>query len=627
MDPAKVEVIYTMTKSDLMEDDGCTPSVRRIKSFLGMVFFYQHFIPNCSSIAKPLFALTAGKKRRGKKKVNEKAGTFRKLKPGDWTPECDTAFVGLKESLLNSVVLAHPDFSRPLILSTDASLDGLGAVLSQVPAGEGRARPIAFASKTLSSSQKNYPAQRLEFLALKWSVCDKFSHWLKGNSFTVLTDNNPLTYIMTKPKLDACEQRWVAKLAPYMFDLKHIAGTKNVVADALSRDPFAKTVGHRLVSEPYTKLLAESDEVGANGVQDIFRLKVQCHQTKRQKKGSAAQSRPPPLSNNIVRAVLDSHDHWDAAAESRATGLIQSVQHLAPPGQDPLPALSLEELCQSQKLDPGISKVMPFLYRQRRPSRRERDSLDASAMVLIKQWERLKVVDGVLDRVTKDLVSKQKRHQFVLPQSLVEKALRGVHDLAGHQGQARTIHLARQRFFWPRMEHQIKDYVKCCQRCILAKTPDPSARAPLESIRTSAPMELVCLDFWSAEDSKQRSVDVLVLTDHFTKLAHAFPCPNQQAKQVAKKLWDNVFCVYGFPGRIHTDQGANFESELIAELLRLSGVFKSHTTPYHPMGNGGTERFNRTLGNMLRSLPLREKAKWPQQIQTLTFAYNATVHQ
>ena len=95
VDPAKVDVISSMSRSDLMEDDGCTPSVRRIKSFLGMVFFYQHFIPNCSSIAKPLFALTAGQKRRGRKKVNVKARTFRKLKPDDWIPECDIAFAGL----------------------------------------------------------------------------------------------------------------------------------------------------------------------------------------------------------------------------------------------------------------------------------------------------------------------------------------------------------------------------------------------------------------------------------------------------------------------------------------------------------------------------------------------------
>lgn len=66
---------------------------------------------------------------------------------------------------------------------------------------------------------------------------------------------------------------------------------------------------------------------------------------------------------------------------------------------------------------------------------------------------------------------------------------------------------------------------------------------------------------------------------------------------------------------------------MIGELLKLSGVVKSHTTAYHPMGNGGTERFNRTLGAMLRSLPLKAKHQWPQQIQTLTFAYNATVHE
>lgn len=123
-------------------------------------------------------------------------------------------------------MLAHPDFSRPFLLSVDASLDGLGAVLSQVPAGEDKARPIAFASKALSKSQQRYPAHPLEFVALKWSVREKFSHWLKGHEFTVWTDNNPLVHVLTKPKPDAYEQRWVAKLSFYSFDLKYIPGPK-----------------------------------------------------------------------------------------------------------------------------------------------------------------------------------------------------------------------------------------------------------------------------------------------------------------------------------------------------------------------------------------------------------------
>lgn len=134
------------------------------------------------------------------------------------------------------------------------------------------ARPVAFASKSLSRAQKKYPAHRLEFLALKWSVCDKFSHWLKGHVFTVWTDNNPLTHIMTKPRLDASEQRWVAKSASYVFDIKYIPGSKNTVADALSCRPFVKSaVGMRLLQNPYNELLVKAIPVSSDSVQDAFR--------------------------------------------------------------------------------------------------------------------------------------------------------------------------------------------------------------------------------------------------------------------------------------------------------------------------------------------------------------------
>ncbi|XP_030592555.1 uncharacterized protein LOC115785199 [Archocentrus centrarchus] len=291
------------------------------------------------------------------------------------------------------------------------------------------------------------------------------------------------------------------------------------------------------------------------------------------------------------------------------------------------PFLPLTDLQAHQQKDPVISRVAHYVERKRRPSRRERCNENQPTLKVLKQWDRLTLMGGILYRVTKDPLTKHKRFQFVVPESLKADALSGVHDHAGHQGQPRTLSLARQRFFWSGMEKDVRDHVKNCQRCVLSKTPEPSARAPLENIKTSAPLELVCVDFWSAEDSNNRSVDVLVVTDHFTKLAHAFPCRDQTAIGVAKKLWDNVFCVYGFPQRLHSDQGASFETELIAELLKLSGVDKSHTSPYHPMGNGNTERFNRTLGNMLRALPPRSKQKWPQMIHAMTFVYNCTIHE
>lgn len=176
------------------------------------------------------------------------------------------------------------------------------------------------------------------------------------------------------------------------------------------------------------------------------------------------------------------------------------------------------------------------------------------------------------------------------------------------------------------MERDVVMHVKHCQRSILGKSPEPNARAPLENIHTSAPMELVCIDFWTAESDK-KTTDVLVVTDHFSKLALAFPCGNQSAKQVARCLWDKFFCIYGFPKRNHSDQGVNYESRLIKDLLEMAGVHKSQTTPYHPMGNGITERFNRTLGGMIRTLPPKYKSKWLQVLQMLTFCYNCTVHE
>jgi len=163
-------------------------------------------------------------------------------------------------------------------------------------------------------------------------------------------------------------------------------------------------------------------------------------------------------------------------------------------------------------------------------------------------------------------------------------------------------------------------------QCIAGKAPNLPERAAMGHLKASQPLELVCIDYLGVEESTGRYANILVITDVFTKYAWAIPTKNQSAITTAKAMFDHFLAHYGFPLRIHSDQGRNFEGKIIKQLCKLTGTNKSRTTPYHPMGNGVTERFNRSLLGMLRTLSDENKANWKSSITGLVHAYNSTVH-
>ena len=147
-----------------------------------------------------------------------------------------------------ALVLAFADFKRPFLLETEASIEGLGVVLSQKQ-DDDRYHPIAYASRSLKGGELKYHSSKLEFLALKWAVTEQFREYLQYQPFLIRTDNNPLTYVMTTPNLHAIGHRWVAAMAGYNFKIEYICGMDNKVSDALSR------VGKRLDEEAVEELL------------------------------------------------------------------------------------------------------------------------------------------------------------------------------------------------------------------------------------------------------------------------------------------------------------------------------------------------------------------------------------
>ena len=134
-----------------------------------------------------------------------------------------------------------------------------------------------------------------------------------------------------------------------------------------------------------------------------------------------------------------------------------------------------------------------------------------------------------------------------------------------------------------------------------------SGKATLVNITSTTPMELVCIDYLSLERSKGGFENILVITYHFRCCEQAIPTRNQTAATTGKAHYENFFLHNGFPGKLHSDKGAYFESKVIKKLCSIAGVLKTKTTPYHPMENRIDKRYNQTLLNMMGTLQERQK--------------------
>ena len=538
-------------------------TVYDIRSFLGFVGYYRRFIKNFSKITKPIREVITGLENQSKKTAKK---TYI-----EWTDAADTC--------VSTPILAYPDYQLPFTLHTDSSTDGLGAVLYQKQ--DGKLRVIAYASRSVSKAESNYPAHKLEFLALKLAVCEKFHEYLYGSkSFEVFTDNNPLTYVLTSAKLDAFGQSWVAKLANYNFSIKYRCGVSNTEADALSRIKWPEAL---------------SDNVDIdNGCMDT----------------------------HVINAILTGAVTKSSLIESVSCSTKVIPTEL---GKD-AGKLSNINWTKEQRLDPNLGEIIKMIESGQLTKRKLQGKDSSEVKSFLRNKKSLKLGKDVLYRksYSDNSTSKKTLWQLVVPKLFRERALLGCHDDVGHQGILRTLSLLRERFYWLGMQEEATQHVLKCTRCLRRKT--PSQVAPLQPILVTQPLELVHMDYLSLEPSKGNIENVLVITDHFTRYALAYPSKTQTAQATARILWDNFICHYGFPEKFISDQGRNFESDLIKELCKIAGVKKVHTTPYHPQCNGQCERFNSTLCNMLGTLSEEEKSDWKSHLGCMTHAYNCTKH-
>eukprot|EP00731_Ephydatia_muelleri_P028340 Em0019g1213a len=245
---------------------------------------------------------------------------------------------------------------------------------------------------------------------------------------------------------------------------------------------------------------------------------------------------------------------------------------------------------------------------------------------LDEKWSKFFLEDGVLCRHAKSV--KNPKTQTVIPKSLRALVFELLHSKSGHLGVHKTLEKVKERFFWPGYEQDIREAVKKCEACQHRNTPVPVPQAPLGTIKSEYPFQRLSWDIMGPLPATScGNKYILVVTDLFSKWVETFPLAVTDSITLARILTDEVICRYGVPESLHSDQGANFVSEVMQSLCAQLGIKCTQTSAYHPEGNGQVERFNRTLEAMLSKVVEEHQKDWDCHLQKVLFAFRTAVHE
>ena len=397
------------SKKNLESIVQCPPldTYSKVKSFVGLVDHYRHFIKGFAKIAASLYDLTSGD---NKDKKSEHV---------DLSPEALEAFDHLKAACLQAPILTFPHFDKPFLLEMDASGKGLGAVLSQKQA-DGWYHPITCASRVMNKTEQRYHSNKQKFLTLKWVVTEQLHEYLlphgkNRNEFVVHTDNNPLTYIFSSANLDAAGQCWVARLTSYNFSLEYQKGKDNTVTDFLSR------MNECLAEEEVQEYLNKIPYPGIKAVLDnaITPIEERAEQGVQLTPDCQEVCQGETVGARLARLATTNVTDWKLEQKEDPV-LYQVVKHLRVP---------------REMFKAALHKVLG----------------KKATAAYVKVKEQLLIKNDLLYLKTRQGPANEIVFQFIIPQRHRSTTLDGCHQEVAHQGQRCSTTLMQECFWWPGM--------------------------------------------------------------------------------------------------------------------------------------------------------------------------------
>ena len=638
-----------------------------LQSFLGFANYYRDFIPFHAAKVQPMQEL------------------LRKNQHFYWKEKHQEAFDSVKQALADATTLAAPNEEGRFVLDTDASAVAIAGILHQEQQYNGKTilRPIVYGSKSLTRTQMNYGAPKLEMYAVFYFI-EKFHSYLAGREFTLRVDNQALSWLKTYSMDQAMIGRWIARLDQYHFKTIHRPRTQHRNADGLS-----KRTNDYVHREKIVEALPEvSKGFSFMSQKDYEELPTVPYIDKHGKFIPNHPELPPEARAQLpVLYILKKPPKEDLTSDPSLSSIpwYPQVQWETTPtsteNDRPNCILSVTTKVPAARLD--TTKRDPALRRLPTQCQEQADVLrlvgtelhehqstmrglkdlhlaqnrDVHLLALKKLMKNEPLDDTLFPEDVQDF-AKRYYHQkkdllflnqndilcvnyipqqramhvrpcmIVMPQLYQHEILYRAHDESGHQGVGKVLARIQERHTWPGIKRDVVNHIKHCLTCQQTKHPAGNPCYPLQSINSSNFNDLVQFDHLKLCKTTSGNNGLLVIIDHFTKFAEAIPCAHDEydAQTTAKIILNKWFARHGTPARMQSDNATNFTAEIAQELMKASQVTRVTSTPAHPRGNGLVERQNRTLLTLLRVYTSRRMLDWDEHIDGVLGAYNSTRH-
>ncbi len=539
-------------------------NVKQVRSFIGLCSHYRNFVTGFSLIAEPLIRLT------------------RSNQPWVWEKSQQKSFDLLKDRMVQSPVLAHPDWSKPFYLQTDASKYGAGAVLAQKD-GNDKFHPIAYSSWLFDNAQRNYSTTERELLAIVLAT-RKWMTYLHGTQVFVETDHKPLAGKWDWKDPYGKVTRWADELRRYNLTITYVKGKDNEHADALSRN---------FMEEVFAGLSWELVDQTADQELEVI----------------LSMTTEELVNKNYFKPAY-------VLAKEPVTDLFESILSLS---EQAIPAD--EDWAKAQRQDDWYKQMIRWIEAGELPKNNAKAKwvLGNSAQFSLDPYT------GVLMKSGPNNNPFQLRR--CVPKSWRKLIVSICHDskwVGAHMGRDKTIHRVAEKFYFPKMKEYIEAYTAICPACQCSKHRRGKPKVPLGTIESSGVWDLVCIDLWKAGvTSNKGNKYVLTVVDAFSKFAIPIAIPSKKEEVIARALLD-VISDKGPMKRLHSDQGREFCNKVLDELCKLLEIGKSRTTAYHPQGNGLAERIHQFYRSAITSFVNSSGTNWDEHLLPLKLAFRST---